>query len=102
MILLFPDKPTLQLAITSGLLPVEVASAPCEFAGHEDGRVWVKSKCELEKSRWESLKPLGIKFRKTTRGSTSDIAIGQLLAADSAVGKNLKRKRFGRTHAGAV
>ena len=71
MILLFPDQSTLQLALTSGLLPGEAVAAPCEFATHEDGRVWVKCDGELEISRRESLKRLGVKFRKSTRGASS-------------------------------
>ncbi len=92
MILLFPDKSTLKLALTSGLLPAAVASAPSEFATHEDGRVWVKSECELEQSLRESLQPLGVKFRKTTRGATSPLQSArcwpQMLPLEKTAGAN--------------
>ena len=102
MILLFPDKPTLQLALTSGLLPGELASAPCEFAGHEDGRVWVKSEGELEKEPAGIAEASGRQVSQNHAGGDVCIAFSQLLAADSALGKNRRRERSGRTHAGAI
>ena len=72
MIILFPEMQTLQLALTSGLIPEGVAAAPAEFATDDEGRVWVKSEIEIGPAARTDLKQLGVSFRKSLRGASSD------------------------------
>lgn len=69
MYLLFPNLQTLQIALTSGLIPAEVASAPAEYASNDEGLVWVKASRKIDASTQDELKQLGVSFRKSTRGA---------------------------------
>ncbi len=75
MILHFPQIHTLQLALTSGLLPELVVAAPAEFATNEEGRVWVQFPVELSPGQLSELKPFGIAARKATRSARSELQL---------------------------
>jgi hypothetical protein len=61
------------VALTSGLLPAAVVSAPAEFAVNDAGRVWVQFPDELPTDQQSELKRFGIVVRKTLRGADSDL-----------------------------
>ncbi|HEY7429038.1 MAG TPA: hypothetical protein VH682_32705 [Gemmataceae bacterium] len=71
MIVKFPDLDTLQLALTSGAIPADVArkSAVADF-GEED-QLWVESSAKLSAAAQRELKRLGAMVCKSSGGTLS-------------------------------
>src|SRR5271156_6008008 len=64
MIFHFPDLDTLRIAITSGLVPMEMAIAPAHVAFDASGRPSVQSEVPPSKTTQTVLKRLGVKIGK--------------------------------------
>jgi hypothetical protein len=65
MIINFPDLNTLQLALTTGVVPPAVSLAPAVAGYEDDGRVWVEPSASLGKSAQAELRRLGVQVGKT-------------------------------------
>ncbi|HEY7311506.1 MAG TPA: hypothetical protein VH643_19240 [Gemmataceae bacterium] len=59
MIVKFPDLDTLQLALTSGAVPVEVAQKPAVAGFSEEDELWVETSARLSAAAQRELKRLG-------------------------------------------
>ena len=64
MFLEFPNLDALQLALTSGAIPAEVAGAAAEFGVADDGRVFVSVAGKFRREDAARLKELGVAGRK--------------------------------------
>lgn len=73
MYLLFPNLKTLQIALTSGLVPEKMAAAPAEYALNKEGLVWVKPSRKIDTRTRDELKQLGVGYRKSTRGASAPV-----------------------------
>src|SRR5437764_1575756 len=60
MILEFPNLDTLQLALTSGLIPPEVSAAPAAAAVGERGTAWVATTVKVSDAAQKELARLGV------------------------------------------
>jgi hypothetical protein len=62
MIYHFPDLETLQLAITSGVVPTEVSLAPAKGGLDDDGQVWLEPSVALPRKAQTALRRLGVEI----------------------------------------
>src|SRR2546423_1206443 len=64
----FPNEQALQLALTSGLVPKDVQSAPAEYARWPDGSVVVRPARPLGREALEALTRSGVKSPPAVEG----------------------------------
>jgi cellulose synthase operon protein C len=62
MIYHFPDLDTLQLAITSGVVPQDVSLAPAKGGLDDDGQVWLQPSVALNRKAQTALRRLGVEI----------------------------------------
>jgi hypothetical protein len=65
MIYHFPDLDTLQLAITSGIVPQDVTLAPAKGGLDDDGQVWLLPSVALNRKSQTALRRLGVEIVRT-------------------------------------
>jgi hypothetical protein len=71
MILHFPDLHTLRLALTSGVVPTDLSTAPAQVGFEEQG-LWLEPSVAVPRAVYAELRPLGV--REVKRG---DVAPGE-------------------------
>ncbi|MCS6866685.1 MAG: hypothetical protein NZS48_16655 [Gemmata sp.] len=64
MILLFPDLDTLRVALTSGMVPAEVALTPATASFDTHGKIFIETAAELSRTNLKNLDRLGVKGSK--------------------------------------
>src|SRR5947207_1947846 len=64
MICYFPDLDTLQLAITSGVVPPAVSLAPAVAGFDEQGHLWLQPSTALPRGAQAALRRLGVQLVK--------------------------------------
>src|SRR5271165_3824239 len=62
MIYHFPDLDTLQLSITSGIVPQDVSLAPAKGGLDDDGQVWLLPSVALNRKSQTALRRLGVEI----------------------------------------
>ena len=67
MILLFPNFDTLQLALTSTIVPTDVTLAPARVSFDEQGKIYLETDESLTKTVTKNLDRIGVKGRSDTR-----------------------------------
>ncbi|HEY7154097.1 MAG TPA: hypothetical protein VH575_09095 [Gemmataceae bacterium] len=71
MIVKFPDLDTLQLALTSGAVPADVARKPAVAGFGEEDQLWVETSAKLPAAAQKELKRLGAVVCKSSGGALS-------------------------------
>src|SRR5437016_6097538 len=66
MIYEFPDLDTLQLAITSSVVPPEISLAPAVGGVDDEGHVWLQPSVALPKKAQTALRKLGVQGIEAT------------------------------------
>ncbi|HSQ57071.1 MAG TPA: hypothetical protein VLM40_15165, partial [Gemmata sp.] len=64
MILLFPNLETLQLALTSSIVPADVTLAPAAVSYDDQGKIYVESTANLTRTTTKNLDRIGVKGSK--------------------------------------
>jgi hypothetical protein len=64
MILLFPNADTLRLALTGGVVPPEVTTAPAAVTFDPQGKIYLESEANLSKAAVRNLDKIGVKGSK--------------------------------------
>lgn len=72
MILLFPDLDTLRLAVTTGIVPADVALVPAAVSTDADGRVFVETDAKLPKKARDDLDRLKVVGTRRHAGDTPE------------------------------
>jgi len=87
----FPDDDTLLLALTSGLVPSEVAGQGASFARHPDGAILVSPEAKLTREVLGQLETAGIPYARTGLKGREVCCWGEMLAPTRTKGADASR-----------